>query len=162
MNEEIKAIITIFYEKKYEELNTILEKLSKNELINLYSKILEYYGGSTATGFILKSYRYFFLLNKEDIKNLLSIMNHNLALGRDTLIEFYALHTKTEKSSFDFIDNFNDYRVSKLFDIDKNQEPEEYKGYIINRNVLQQNRKEYNILSLSEKDIKIITTFELL
>ena len=117
MNEEIKKTVTIFYEKKYEKLNIVLEKLSKSELINLYSKILEYYGDSTSTRFILKSYQYFFKLKKEDIKSLLSMMNHNLALGIDSLIIFYALHTKTKKSSFDFIENFNDYRVSKLFDM---------------------------------------------
>jgi len=162
MEEGVKEIVNIFYEKRYNELTTILEKLSKSELINLYSKILEYYGGSMATEFILKSYHYFFLLDKENIKNLLSIMNYNLELGRDTLIEFYALHTKTKKTSFDFIDNFNDYTNSKLFDIDKNKEPEEYKGYLINRNILQQNLRQYNILGLSEKDMEIITTFELL
>lgn len=159
MENNTKEIVNLFFQEKYEELLSLINKYSKKELLILYLNILEYHGGSMAIEFFLKTSDYFLLLEKNDVKLLISLMHHNPLMGTETLVMFYALHTNTKKTTFNFLNE--KIESLNLFDIDKNQKPEKIGGYIIKKSIIYQNDLVYKRLRLSEYQIQSLKSFDL-
>ncbi|MGD1841188.1 MAG: hypothetical protein ACFB0B_09870 [Thermonemataceae bacterium] len=99
---------------KEELLDAFQAYSAKQDKLQFISYVLERCGGSASHEFLLIISEFFLSLSVKDIKEIISIMKHNRRFGIDSLITFYAFHTKLNQEALDFLQDWPEDTESTL------------------------------------------------
>ncbi len=78
---------------------------SDDEFQSVVARFLETYGGSLGLSLLLRHHRRVSRLRRQNLVDIVSLMNTNRRMGADVLLEFYARFTRVPLEQFSFLDD---------------------------------------------------------